>query len=183
MSKISTATVHLVRSGYEWALVAMDDSTGLFAVQSTYGTFAHVWPPQYRSEPLDVFVTTIDFGYFMSKTRGQAAREFDLGGTIATWRRWVLGARREDSLSKDEAREAWDALEEIHQECPDTAEQCGALVNDNWDVLQKALGSDWYEGFTTHYTPECLHFWKTLWPAFVTAIWCAEGLENPMAGA
>lgn len=59
MSKISTATVHVVRAGFEWALVAMDDATGLFAVQSTYGAFVHVWPPQYRSQSLDVFVTAV----------------------------------------------------------------------------------------------------------------------------
>ncbi len=183
MSRISTATVHIVRACHEWAVVALDDVTGLIAIQSSYGAFVHIWPPHYRSEPLDIFVSTCDFGYFMGKARGNSAQEFDLEETILTFRRDVVAERRHGNLSREMAREAWTLLDDILNDPPLSADRLSLVIEENWDVLGAALGCDYYDGFRKRYTPECTYFWSELWPAIVTAIWCADGLENPMAGA
>ncbi|MBC7953162.1 MAG: hypothetical protein H7Z12_15250 [Rhodospirillaceae bacterium] len=182
MTAISSADLYCVRAGYEWALIAMDENTGLVAVQSSFGAFNYVWPPQHRSQPLDEFVTTLDFGYFMSKTRGLDAKEFDLDETIKAFRRWIIDARRATNIDKDEAREAWDALEDIRMEDPRTAEHMGTLINDDRARLHAALGDDWWDGLRTSYKPECTGFWDIIWPAFTIQVWCRHGLESPMIG-
>lgn len=179
MGVISSAELHHVRSGHEWALIALDDRTGLMAIQSSYGAFNHIWPPQHRSQPLGEFIVTLDFGYFMSKTRGAAAKEFDFNGTVSNIRDWIKRARRENGISKDVARDAIGALEAIDHttSSDDFAMQLGYAPD-----LMQALGSEWYEALRTRYTPECEWFWKTIWADFRWQLLCRAGLESPFIG-
>lgn len=182
MVAISTAELYRVRAGFEWALIALDDNTGLIAIESSFGSFNYVWPPRHRSQPLAEFVTCLDFGYFMSKTRGLSAKEFDLDETIKAFRRWVIDERRATNITKEHARDAWDALDDIHEEGPRTAEHCGTLINEDRERLRDALGDDWWDGMRQRYTAECVAFWDTIWPAFIIQAWCRDGLESPMMG-
>ncbi|OAN53856.1 hypothetical protein A6A04_13265 [Paramagnetospirillum marisnigri] len=179
MGVISSAELHRVRSGHEWALIALDDHTGLVAIQSSYGAFNHIWPPQHRSQPLGEFIATLDFDYFMTKTRGTAAREFDFDGTVANIRGWIKRARRERGISKDVARDAISALDAIDHTT--SSDYFATQICDDADLMQ-ALGSEWYEAFRTRYTPECEWFWKTIWADFRWQLLCRDGLESPFIG-
>jgi hypothetical protein len=175
------AKLHLVRAGFEHAYVVADEKTGLLAIESSYGIFNHVWPPRHRRSDLPIFLARLGMDYFMSKARGNGAQIFDLDATVKAMKDVVLEARRAANIDKFRAREAWDAIEDVKAENPQTSEHCSTLIFDvaDGETLPEILGSEWYELLATTASPECVGFWKTLWPSVITSLHCHAGLENP----
>ncbi|EME69734.1 hypothetical protein H261_11889 [Paramagnetospirillum caucaseum] len=178
MTVISTAEIFRVRAGHEWALIALDDVTGMIAIESSYGSFNYIWPRQHRSQPLGEFVTTCDFDYFMGKTRGQRAREYDEDSTRRAIKDAILLARRDQCSTKAQARDAWDELENIEEGLP--RDLLAHEIYTSSAILECIGHDDWWHVIQERYTPECKWFWKTIWPAFTVAYWCRDGLESPL---
>lgn len=103
----------------ERSLFTMDEATGLFMAESPYGTFSYYWSPANRGENLYQFIAGLDFDYFMGKAAKQDYRELDIERTLAGYRRDVIQERRQwSSLTKEQAREVWDALRALEAENP-----------------------------------------------------------------
>jgi hypothetical protein len=180
MGVISSAELHNVRSGHEWALIALDEKTGLVAIQSSCGSFNHIWPPQYRDQPLGEFIATLDFDYFMGKTRGQMAFEFDEARTRASIKDAIKRSRRDGHCTKAGARDAMDELEYIEEGM--SREAFAHELNTSVHILDCIGHDDWCDHLCKRYTPECEWFWKTIWAAFRWQILCRDGLESPLIG-
>jgi hypothetical protein len=116
----------------------------------------------------------------MSKTRGPVAKGFDLDETVKTFHSWICENRIHNGLTKEQAREAWDALDDIVGGAPQTSDGFANIFTG--DERLDCLGSEWYEGIRQSYTAECTWFWRTLWPAIVVEIMCKDGLESPLLG-
>lgn len=155
-----------IHAGHEWAYIVLDEATGLFSAHGSYGTFAFVWPPEYRSEPLADFLSDLGFDYFVGKTRGCSAREFDQEATVRRLKKWIIDARKNGDCTQVEARGAWDSLVGIDE----TNEPMFVhLIYDDPD-LYRVIGSDAYEAICRRYTPECTEFWRVIWPEFLKTI-------------
>jgi len=164
-----------IKVGSEWAYIVTDDDLGLFCAHGSYGTFAYVWPPQHRSQPLHAFLADLDFHYFIRKTRGLTAMEFDFDGTFANLRRCVLNARRTRYIGLEAARDAWDILDSIDQ--TNSPDFLAAQIFDETALVQ-ALGDDWMLEFRDRYCPQCTEFWRVIWPAFMAKIQAPEAAHG-----
>jgi hypothetical protein len=162
--------LHIVRAGHEWAYVVADEDTGLFSAHSSFGTFAHIWPPQHRSAPLWQFLARLDLHYFAMKTLGTNGTCLDFDGSIETMKKEVLHYRRRGG-DRGLARDAWDHLESIEQ--TNSSDYLSVQVCDSTELLE-ALGDDWWGLVRNRTAPECEGFWRELWPSVLAAISPAE---------
>lgn len=155
-----------IRANHEWAYVVIDEATGLFMAHGSYGSFCYVWPPAHRSLPLVEFLSRLDRDYFMSKCRGRAATRFDAAATAAHMHRLVLAARRQGECTRETARAAYDQI-------TDGAEENHASERDfldailNSDDLTDLLGQDLWDMLFYSPAPDCVGFWRDIWPAFL----------------
>ena len=163
-----TAELLTIRAGMEWSHIVLDEETGLFTAHGSYGTFAYTWPPQYRSTPLRAFVSSLDFDYFIGKTRGSGAVEFDEAGSRQAIKRLIIDARRTHGETKSGAREAWNELSDIPE--GEGEDFFARQIADNDTILNVIGHDDWWHVLARRYKPECTEFWKVIWPAFLAEI-------------
>lgn len=143
-----------------------DDRPRFFATWccvSSYGVFGHYW--SHMGEPFAQFIQDIEPDYLLGKI---ARRETDAQKTIAAVRRQIIENRKDGSVTKDDAREAMEALREIEDEGWDGGWTTKAL----WDSheISKALHSDYMELTRQEWANDAKQFVKKLWPAFVKAV-------------
>lgn len=93
-----------------WAIITLDPR-GIFQAVSDFGTFAYDgWGHHGRESFKHFLVEGLSRDYFLGKTaRGE--RRFSLEKTKRRLREDVVGQRRDGDLTKEKAREAWDAID------------------------------------------------------------------------
>jgi len=113
------ARVYVIRGPgkFDWAIATLHDETGLVAIVSDHGSWAHAWNPRHIGEPtLHHFVARADADYAAGKMLHRAEREeLDVGGTRSVFFELIARARLERRISKEEARERWTEVEEWDQ--------------------------------------------------------------------
>lgn len=99
------------RNGGGWAIVFLD-SQGCFSGLSDYGNVAYRWPMagQVPGREFREFLLGCD-DYYLTLKLGQGRKEYDPKGTLQMVKEHILRYRRDDSLTKAEAREEWNRLE------------------------------------------------------------------------
>ena len=141
-----------------WAEIVIG-SNGFFASVSDYGNYAYAWRHT-GVKDFREFLAGVHSDYLMSKL-GQGRKEFDGDRTQALLKEKILGARREQKLSRDEARLEWEMAEAL----------AGGVVSlEMW-----AQDTVWFRDSSWEdicYGPErdLQAFAKEVWPRFVTIL-------------
>jgi hypothetical protein len=133
-----------------------------FTALTSYGVFGHFW--SHMGEPWVEFASGIDQGYLLGKIGHKTVNDKKI---IEGVRRAILHARRQQDASKDEAREAWDELDELRGEYSGDV-LCHEIYHNSM-AINKVIG-DYAEITTQDWDVSCLKFVELLWPEFVKAL-------------
>lgn len=155
-----------IRVGMEWAHIVTDEATGLFVAHGSYGTFAYTWHPNHRGVSLHEFLARLHRDYFMGKTKGRDAVMFDCERTRKDLKLSIIDCRRNRSCTTQEARKAWNALEDI--EDTDSGDLFMEHVYQDGDIAEVVC--DLGEMRRECASPQCVEFWRVIWPAFLAEI-------------
>lgn len=155
---------YVVSAKHEWAVIYIDEREGSFSCQSTFGTYAFIWRA-IGDRTLKEFLRGLDFDYFMGKTRPGYMR-FDEERSIAWLKDYILRARRENSLDKEEARKAFNELEWLS---PDGEGMFAASIYDSPGIMH-ALSNDPSGCIQYAADGNSRGFWKIIWPIFLEQI-------------
>lgn len=157
------ARVYVIRGPgtFDWAVATLHDETGLVAIVSDHGDWAHAWNPRHISEPsLHHFVARADASYAADKMLHRADdSEVDIKGTRRAVFERIIRDRREMSISKEVARERWDEI--IDWDEDDYHEHI--LPGDEWL-------SDAYEYIAYRPTATAKAFMEIVWPSVQRAV-------------
>lgn len=162
--RIAPVRRYVVRARHEWAVFYIDEKLGTFICYSTYGTYAYIWTA-IGDYTLKEFLRDLHFDYFMGKTR-PGYRCFDRERSVESIKERICTSRREGSISKATAREAWATVETNEHDNPIR------FVDElTWsDSLMKALGSEYYEYAREVPDTDSRQFWAIIWPEFIKQI-------------
>lgn len=136
-----------------------------WACLSSYGAFGHYWHSMGR--PFNKFAPEVEEDYLLSKI-GKRVASCDV--IVESVRREIKSLRRGGDVSKEEARNAWIAVNEIldddgHFGSPDVF-----MKNLSEDDDLDKLGIEWSELSSMEWEGDALQFVRKLWPAFVEAL-------------
>ncbi|MEC7520127.1 MAG: hypothetical protein VYE22_09700 [Myxococcota bacterium] len=133
-------------AGRGWAAFYVDDTHGTLALVSDWGTWSHRWwrgpwlcESQHLSDALGMWVGA---DYVARKLFAGVPDEFDGRATVKGWRAEVLEARRSGGLTRDEARAAWRALDELDSSAPAELLLQEALADED---LHRVIADDYWE--------------------------------------
>jgi len=172
---MENAEFYKVRNKYDWAFVTINEATGTFMTEGSFGTYAYTWTA-IGDQTLKQFLAGLDFDYFMSKTKGLAYRVFDHDGTIAELRRIIKEARREGNRDKEQTREAWDATEALEDEYYDDQGLFLNAMQGHSEIMDVIGWDDWWHVTRTRDDAQCRGFWEMMWPEIVKAITPAKAV-------
>jgi hypothetical protein len=172
MSKEWKTTVITVRDGKgeygtffvrESEVVARKDGNGFDAsaewtANTSFGLFGHYWSSM--GQPFGEFISDISEDYLLSKIGKKVT---DTEQTTKELKRLVLVERRENRITKDEAREALTDIEELACQY-DGEVLCHMLYESR--PLDKC-NIEWCDLNTQVWDSCSLNFAKRLWPLFV----------------
>lgn len=98
---------------YGWATITIDENGGVFNAQSDFGAYAYSWPGHGRKSFKDFIVNDLasDPSYFL----GKVAKEnfFDSDLAFDKWKGEIISIRRERECTREQAREAYDFLNDL----------------------------------------------------------------------
>lgn len=129
---------------------------------SSFGTFGHSWYDM--GEPLAAFIAGMDDDYLLSKiskkvTSGDKA--------IDHVRRLILEQRREGDISKDVAREAYEAVTDIECDGHSPEGTCEQLYASR--EIEK-INIDWCDLNCQEWDNSAVMFVRKVWPSFVATV-------------
>lgn len=171
----SPATCYTVRNGWAWAHIFVQHGMAQeergprywvhVSILSDYGDFGYCW--SHIGERWQAFLAGISFDYAMQKMMGPRFSEhLSLDDCKAKARELVLDRRRNDGLTKTEARELWDAVDDTDENYPVEAFLC------EWDRASSGAmyRNDLWDGNWKQPAPAAVGFWSEIWPHFTAAI-------------
>ena len=116
---VSQRTVYGFRYKGEWADIlvihgARENTNWVsVVVHSSYGTYGYNWQNIGQTDWW-VFLNGLDIDYCLGKMmKPDELREFDHDKTVKNMKQYILEHRRQDVISGNGAREAWNELDEI----------------------------------------------------------------------
>ncbi len=182
MSRTRT-TVYKIRDKTafdSWGVFVADDTTGLFAANTSYGSFSHIWPCAHRSQHLHSFLADLNRGYFGKKTMGTRAKVYSPERSKKMWCQRILEERaqwpetpaRTDGMSRDRARELYGYVKRFdwHREPHDVA-------RDLYEGLHcDFFGADCEALIAEEPNPQLVLFWDRLWPLFIEQLQQEKGV-------
>lgn len=165
-----------------WALCTVNDATGELLITNDWGNWAHRWnasPRALGAPTLTAFIGDRgDVDYIARKLQGRrGGRRFSAERTIASWRRALAERRLERGhwrvprLTRELAREIWDALGEAANTCGDNEDAFLSQVYEI-DGFTDHVDDTPYESLETEQTPEDRALREQILPALIAA--CAE---------
>lgn len=133
-------------AGRGWAAFYLDDTHGTLALVSDWGTWSHRWGRGSwlcESQNLsDALRERFGADYVARKLFVGVPDEFDGPATVKGWRVQVLEERRSGSLTRSQARGAWDALNDLDTEAPADLLIQEALADED---LHRVIGDSYWE--------------------------------------
>lgn len=114
---------------YGWAIFTINDTSGEFSIQSDWGNWSYRWNVKHLGEstktdsPLTHFIADrSEASYLVNKLYyGRDNDRYSPEKTEQEWKRIIIQNRRDGWCTKEEARAAWDELEYVDFDTPDTA--------------------------------------------------------------
>ena len=92
-----------------WAVLQMDDVSGVVSIESDYGNWNYCWPKRgHPGESLYEFFISAGDDYLAEKLWGGNRYEYDVEASLKSIKEEILRARREDSITKGLARTLYD---------------------------------------------------------------------------
>lgn len=146
-----------------WAVVHVD-SEGFLGIASDYGDYVYQWPGRKNAGgDFRRFLVALnaedDQNYLMSKLSRRDV--LDRKGTAENVREAVREMRRDGSLTKEEARECWNAAQRFEDDDE-------YLEHDLWDDILAI--EDCEDLFAMTYSDQLKAFVRKEWPRIVAAI-------------
>jgi hypothetical protein len=147
---------------------------GEITIQSSFGTWGYIWTA--CANPFKEFLAGAEFDYVFTKFMGTKLDRFDGDASVREVCKWITEGRRDGSLSKSEAREAWDALEDVRSVAEYGEHEFGTAMMDVARSLDDrhplhdhfADPCGWPR--CTKYDAQAQGFWRQLWPLFIEAL-------------
>lgn len=196
ITKNDPCETYQVHNDHEWATICLRqwirESTdghprycGEILINSSFGSWANSWG--HCGTPFKSFLAGLDFGYLFGKLMGTGLEVFDGEGSINAVKQRIIECRRGDRycrVSKEEAREAWDALVCSESEAEYSLDGFVRVLLDIRDErigddLQEQLAEPWEYSVTKPH-PQAVGFWEHIWPEF-KALLEKEALEEKAA--
>lgn len=171
------ATVLTVRDGMDWAeffvserppWTQRDNSTvysATFACVSSFGVFGFHW--SHMGKPFKQFAANIGDDYLLSKIGKRTRSNQKIVDHV---RRRILESRRANSISRQIARDAWDAVETI--EIDYSGDAVGLMLYEDGDIASVPI--EWSDIETEEWDTQSVCFVKKMWPKFVEAYCLGE---------
>ncbi|KVO11762.1 hypothetical protein [Burkholderia ubonensis] len=128
---------------------------GEILINSDYGNYAYAWGSM--GCPLKQFLIEIDRGYLLNKLAGLSLYEFDFDASVERVKREILQQRRDGSLDRDEAREAWNDI-------PSDNQGKDLFINELFRI--DCLGEEPWHFAKERERPELGGFYKHVWTPF-----------------
>lgn len=138
-------------------------------INSGYGTVSHYWGAM--AHPAARFLAGCDRGYLIGKLWGAESRVFCAREAIKDLRELVRQKRLDTYLNKEDARAAYDELDELP--LTDDATEFWTAVQDSTtlgDIFNDPC--NWPDGKIEN--PAATGLFKTLWPEFLQALAAAR---------
>lgn len=171
--RLDGAEFYRIRNGGEWAHITINERTGTFMAQSSYGTFGYIWTA-IGDCTLKQFLAGLEYGYFFSKVAASHGYKFSADRTIQSLREMIIEARREKDIDDLEARTLW-RVADTAKEYDDEGAFLGAMYFD-YDMSRFLRGD--VTGVTRRERdPQCAGFWEKIWPVFLAEIAPKVGKE------
>jgi hypothetical protein len=158
---------------------------GEITIQSSFGTWGYIWTA--CSTPFKHFLTKVEFDYVFTKFMGTKLDRFDGEASVLKAFKWITEGRRRGEMSKHEAREAWDALDDVRSvaECGEhdfgTAMMDVARSLDDRHPLHDHFADPCGWPRCTKYDCQAQGFWRQLWPLFIEALKAEQAQPVPQA--
>jgi hypothetical protein len=193
-SSHTTATIYSFQTtgdGFRsWALCTVNDATGELLITSDWGNWSHRWNTDHLGAPtLTAFIGDRDRGavdYLAGKLQGRrGGQRFSAEKTAAAFRRMLCerrlevgrdeierpGSHRGYWLDRGVARDIWETLGEIAEDCSGSADLFLDRVF-QIDGFTDHVDDTPYESLETEQTSEDRALRETILPALIAA--CAE---------
>lgn len=151
-----------VRDQGEWAVVYLFHRH--VVVDGSFGTwsfsFSLAKELPHTVSAAAAFLLRCNRGYLAGRALGADCRELDVEASVESARHSVLQSRRYGDLDRDQARQEWEALDEVTDENSWTAYLHHTEVPDQWETT------------CTMEAPSWTAFWERLWAPHVRpALW------------
>ena len=164
---------------HSWANITIREwpRGGSIDIQSDHGNYSNSWM-NVGDKPFRHFLCRLDMGYFFNKCLGNSYLEFDCEATIREIRMDLLASRRAGDIEKDIAREIWESLEEVH------ANSAQGLILEMGESSFSVMVNELHGGDCidlpdiTRPKPDCVNFWKKIWPC-ACEVWRNELAKEP----
>lgn len=127
------------REGREWAILYVDEKSGVFSVFSSWGNWAYSWAYHGR-ESLKHFLVQIarDRDDYFERKMTAGSNWFDRDATVKAIKYNILSDRKNHDLSKEEASECWETADEV----PETSGEYYYWLRDQDHTFQRVVGED-----------------------------------------
>ena len=160
----STVELYKIRhtSGCYWADITIDANgrTGRISIASDYGSWSNYWGA--CGKGFKSFLASINEGYVAEKFGAEP--RIDVEASAKSWRNRILESRREEHITDEEARDAWDEIEGLamygHSQVEAELLQSNHLI----EFLREWADYDWFE---YEPCPRFARFWKEIWPVLL----------------
>jgi hypothetical protein len=156
-----------------WAKIMIDEKHSILSCLSDAGDFSYRWPTEDR-RTFKQFLTEISPGYLMGKIEPRST-VFDMEATCANLKRALFEYRRDDNITKEQARKEYDIIK--------WQEECNSE-----DLLMEALMgetetfSDDYnwtgDMFVRKHTPGAITFTESIFPLLQEALRIELGKQD-----
>lgn len=176
----TTAMVYKIRitePECTWADITIEEwvGGGSIKVISDYGDYSYSWNAIGEGLFRD-FLVSLDFGYFMQKTKGNSVHKFSSELTVTQIKNDILKIRRTRDIDKDAARECWNAIGDYGLDT-----DCEVTYHERiWqtDIPKYIYDTDYYDiPVETEINQQYKRFWEKIWPV-ACEIWRHELEEN-----
>ena len=146
---------------------------GTIQIHSTYGDWANTWTA--CATPFKQFLTEVEFDYAFGKFMPGRLERFNAEASLTMLRAKIVENRRHAWISKTEAREIWDALDDNEADLLGFGEESyiRALMEIGHDLSDgdpKQWLAEAWEFTATEPDRSAVNFWKRLWPLFTAEL-------------
>lgn len=165
----STAVVYKIRIKKPfngWASITIREwpNGGSFDCQSDYGNYSYSWS-SIGDRTLREFLWSLDYHYFMGKTRGGYGQIFSLEKSLAELRAEIIRQRKARDLGRNDARECWAIVKQIDAFSGNNSCEYTRALEFNNSLVEMLYGGDYScIPFREVDDPECVGFWERIWP-------------------
>lgn len=157
-------------NGFGWGVITIDEASGLFMAYTDYGNFGAHWNGP-GDKGLKHFLGTLDYSYAMGKLAPNHGMSFDGEIALKNLRKQVHEAHRRGEITKDQAREAKDDLDDLDDEGINNHEHLFYdRIASSRGILDVIGHDDWWHAVNGRVKcHQCVGFWNNVYIPFVAS--------------